>query len=174
MGGWYFHKVGKSYAGGTRKGHGITFGSENHVAGILVRSLEDQGKIIDGCSLCVDYILKLCRKMNKEIKGVPQLVASRRFSNDVLDKSAPIFIRKMTGEITKFKYYKCPRVGLGDKYPEYRDKLYRYLVLPAKVKKGRDGVIRSLLKEGYEPTKIKELTGCLLTTVNKIANLIPK
>jgi len=167
MGGWYFHKIGSAFQSGTRKGHDITFGTKNHVGGILIRSLEDHGKIIDGCSLCVDHILKICHEKYKEITDVPSLFGHKLFSNNIFDENAPIFIRKMTGEVTKFKYYKCPRVGLGDKYPEYRDKLYRYLVLPAKVKKGRDGVIKSLLDLKFSPQKISELTGCLLNTIAK-------
>ncbi len=175
LGGWYFHKKGKSYTGGSRKGHDITFGSPGHVGGILIRSFEvGPGKIIDGCSLCVDYLLTECHKKYPEITSVSTLVKHPTFTNDVLDPAAIMHIRKLPETAPELKYYKGPRVGLSDNCPEYRDKLYRYLVLPAKVKKGKPGMIWALLKSGLGRAEVQKLTGALLGTVDKIASAIAK
>lgn len=168
MGGWYFRNVGKFFSSGCRKGHGLTFGSENHVGGILIRSFEDQGKIIDGCSLCVDYMLELCGKKYPEIYTVSSLKEHKKFSNNIFDPNAPIYL--ISSKNVNNKIYKGTRVGLGKKLcPSFVNKPYRYIVLPAKVKNGKIGLIQMLLKEGLEFAKIRELTGCLLSTITKIA-----
>ncbi|CAJ0903158.1 11034_t:CDS:2, partial [Entrophospora sp. SA101] len=79
---WYFHRVGKfGYRGGTRKGIDITFGNENAYGGILIRSIkriidnedDDENELIEGPSLIVDEILRLCGVDNLSIKEMVEV-----------------------------------------------------------------------------------------------------
>ncbi|HAX77412.1 MAG TPA: hypothetical protein DCY88_16650 [Cyanobacteria bacterium UBA11372] len=55
---WYFHRTRGSYRSGSFKGLDLTFGDGQAFGGILIRSLvTPDGKLIDGPSLCVDYLL---------------------------------------------------------------------------------------------------------------------
>eukprot|EP00928_Gymnodinium_smaydae_P008932 TRINITY_DN13299_c0_g1_i1.p1 TRINITY_DN13299_c0_g1~~TRINITY_DN13299_c0_g1_i1.p1 ORF type:complete len:342 (+),score=76.93 TRINITY_DN13299_c0_g1_i1:40-1026(+) len=72
---WYFHRHGASFKAGSFKGLDIACGdAEAGVhAGLLIRSVIDSsGKLIEGPSLTVDLLLKLCGKAS-----IAELVDSR-------------------------------------------------------------------------------------------------
>src|SRR3954469_12701829 len=55
---WYFHKTAGVYRGGSFKGVDVTFGDGTAKGGILIRGAETaDGRLIDGPSLLVDYLL---------------------------------------------------------------------------------------------------------------------
>eukprot|EP01022_Parablepharisma_sp_SALTPOND_P028905 TRINITY_DN71_c0_g1_i2.p1 TRINITY_DN71_c0_g1~~TRINITY_DN71_c0_g1_i2.p1 ORF type:complete len:1405 (+),score=173.34 TRINITY_DN71_c0_g1_i2:13186-17400(+) len=164
---WYFHKYGKSYKGGTYKGLDISIGGKNHYGGILIRSLlnKETGEIIEGSCLCVDHIIKIIEKAFPGTDAIVKIVGHPNYKEKVLDQTGLIHIERMP---EKVKYYKGPRVGLGPKYPEYLNKLYRYVVLPAKVKKGKDTLIKAMLEEGIDKREVQRLTGSTLATVDKV------
>eukprot|EP00826_Nyctotherus_ovalis_P027225 TRINITY_DN2124_c0_g1_i1.p1 TRINITY_DN2124_c0_g1~~TRINITY_DN2124_c0_g1_i1.p1 ORF type:complete len:207 (-),score=37.13 TRINITY_DN2124_c0_g1_i1:52-672(-) len=167
---WYFHKIGKTYRGGTYKGLDISIGGKNHFGGILIRSLFDKatGAVTEGSCLCVDYIIRLVKSKYPDVDSIQGIVSHPKYNEKVLDKNGLIHIEKIDGKETKYKYYKGPRVGLGPKYPEYLNKLYRYVVLPAKVKKGKNTLVKALSEQGISKREIQTLTGSTLAFVNKI------
>jgi hypothetical protein len=57
---WYFHRRGGTLRGGSFKGLDITIGPRDAFGGVLIRTLRStDGKLINGCSLCVDHMLSL-------------------------------------------------------------------------------------------------------------------
>lgn len=147
---WYFHKIGKAYRGGTYKGLDISIGGSNFYGGILLRSLLniESGEIIEGSCLCVDNIIKIIQKAYPGTDSIQQIVEHANFKEKVLDQTGMIHIEKLPDKQEKYKTYKGPRVGLGAKCPEFLNKLYRYVVLPAKVKKGKETLVKSLVEQG--------------------------
>lgn len=86
------------------------------------------GEIIDGCSLCVDRILKICHETYPEIDSVATLVSHPKFKQDAWDQKAIMHLGELPKSAKKFTLYKRPRVGLSDKWPDFRDRPYRYCV----------------------------------------------
>ena len=43
--------------------------------------------------------------------------------------------------LSKENIFKGPRIGLSDKYPDFKNALYRYLIYKDKIKKGRKSLI---------------------------------
>jgi len=168
---WYFHKIGKTYRGGTYKGLDISIGGKNHFGGILIRSLLDQstGDIIEGSCLCVNHMIKLVKAKYPEIDSIQGIVSHPKYNEKVLDTTGIIHIEKPDAKEVKYKYYKGTRVGLSQKYPEYLNKLYRYIVLPAKVKKGKDTLVKALLEQGISKREVQSLTGATLALIDKVA-----
>ncbi len=173
---WYFHKTGKSYRGGTYKGLDISIGSNAHFGGILIRSLQDKatGEVVEGSCLCVDHIIKLCKTKFAELDGIAKIVEHAQFKEKVMDKSGIIHLEEVSAGAEKFKYYKGPRVGLGAKHPEYLNKLYRYVVLPAKMKKGKDTLVAAMLESGMDKREVQRLTNSTLAVMDKIADQVSK
>lgn len=168
---WYFHKIGKTFRGGTYKGLDVSIGGKNYYGGMLIRSLFDRntGGIIEGSCLCVDYIIKLVKAKHPKLGEIKDIVADSNYSEDVLDKNSIIHLEKAGPSDVKYKYYKGPRVGLSAKYPKYLNKLYRYVVLPAKIKKGKDTLIKALLEQGISKREVQTLTGATLALIEKTA-----
>jgi 3-methyladenine DNA glycosylase Mpg len=125
----YFHKYkGKGYKCGTYKGLDITLGTDSTYCGILIRSLYDltDKKMIEGPCRSVNRILELygCSK-------VIEFTSGKLLSILENDKNFTIKDRSLDTE----PIYKGKRVGLSDKYPEFRDRPYRYLIKKNEIKK---------------------------------------
>jgi len=128
QGNFYFHraslKVGAKYKSGTFKGVDLTYGFENIYAGILIRSIKDsEGKLITGPCNVVTYILQCY-----EVNSIDELTNGEQMSFS--SNGRDLLLVKTDKEDNTL--YKGPRIGLSDKYPEWRDIKYRFTT----VKKG--------------------------------------
>ncbi|CAJ0753822.1 23606_t:CDS:2 [Entrophospora sp. SA101] len=186
---WYFHRVGKfGYRGGTRKGIDITFGNENAYGGILIRSIkriidnedDDENELIEGPSLIVDEILRLCGVDNLSIKEMVEVKwkgksGISKYSTGV---SSPYFIKSSSQSSMKHKrksnnlkhkeiVYNSPRVGLTlsntNPSPNLRLnfllKPYRFFIKPHLIKKGKAQLIIGLYDRYQDINKVAEISG---------------
>jgi len=128
---WYFHKYKTgTYKSGTYKGFDLTIGdeTEKRYCGILIRSLYDieNNIMIEGPCKCVNKILELynCKTISE---------FTNNLSLDVLtnDRSFVITYNKFD----KKEIYYGPRIGLSDKYPDYKIRLYRFALIGIKKSK---------------------------------------
>jgi len=119
----YFHRMnGKSYKGGTFKGVDLTFGNENMFFGILIRSMYDinNNTMICGPCNCVNMILAL-----NNCDNINMFMGSRQ---EPLDAVSDVGFRFVKSDIVfKDDIYMGSRIGLSDKYPEWKNKLYRFV-----------------------------------------------
>lgn len=158
-GNWYFHRFGGTYREGSFKGVDITFGEEDCFGGVLIRGIEKpNGEVVDGPSLCVDYLL--AQSQTERVADLDEKVVGAK----VWDNTKPIYIQKST--IDTRKLHTCGRVGLTLKYASKAAQMqkfimssYRYLTTPRKTKKGRVYTILGLHSQGKNVVEIKELTG---------------
>ncbi len=158
---WYFHRAHGVYRGGSFKGLDLTFGQGESSGGILLRGLETPaGSLIDGPSLCVDYLLgatgttavaELDRAIDKRcawIEGNPLILEARDASD----------MRSI---------FRSPRVGLSLKRaagsPEatrFLMRPYRFLTEPRRTKKGKTHLVLSLHVRGDGVETIQTITNC--------------
>ena len=136
---FYFHKFRNgSYKGGTFKGMDMCFGDKdsNTYFGVLIRSIReittqpeisDKCKVSSGPCLVVNKILE-----NYDCENVETFTNNEIINMYDNDKD---FILEDCDTIEKEDLYCGPRIGLSDKYPEYRDKHYRFVVGKKNVKK---------------------------------------
>ncbi len=137
-GSFYFHRYKNgAYKSGTYKGLDITFGDEEKKIyfGVLIRSirevasedLEAVNPVIEGPCRSVNKILELydCKSVDEFTDGVT-LNIDNNFRNFVLET------RETKDED---KILVGPRIGLSNKYPEYKDKPYRYVLAGQGIKK---------------------------------------
>nr|CAG8515155.1 10673_t:CDS:2 [Entrophospora candida] len=145
---WYFHRVGKfGYRGGTRKGIDITFGNENAYGGILIRSIkriidnedDDENELIEGPSLIVDEILRLCGVDNLSIKEMVEV--------KWMGKSG-IF------GLTLSNTNPSPNLRLN-----FLLKPYRFFIKPHLIKKGKAQLIIGLYDRYQDINKVTEISG---------------
>ena len=127
---WYFHRFNNgTYKAGTFKGMDIVVGSGDTHGAILIRAVVDVNgrKMIEGPCKTVDHILSLC--------GVDSIMTlTGNASLNVLDNARGVIL--VEGNPTKLEPISVgPRIGLSDKYPEYRNKPYRYVIGPVKKEK---------------------------------------
>lgn len=167
---WYFHKSGNSYKSGNYKGLDITMATEGSYGGILIRGIInlETGVVIDGPSLTVDHILKLCNA-----KSVPEFVED--FDLHVHLKSK-LFLAPAP-KPSDYTVYKCGRVGLtlkviSEERIKYIGKFYRYLTRPKETKKGRAYLIAALYAQLYSADQIHNITKTPKGTVTKYIDLI--
>jgi 3-methyladenine DNA glycosylase Mpg len=135
---WYFHRHNTgTYKGGTFKGVDIVTGyttnnsnminrPEGVYGAILIRSIIDihQRKFIEGPCRCVDHILAL--------SGVDTIIGlTGNHSLNVLHNDRRFVLIEGNPSVIEPLMW-GPRIGLSDKYPEYRDKPYRYVIGPVK------------------------------------------
>ena len=124
--GWYFHKKGNSYKSGTFKGLDIAMGQnrgpENlRYFGILIRSIQDleTGNVTEGPCLSVNKFLEVA-----EVKSIAEFVETKKE------------LELKSEELKTEEIFIGPRIGLNkDKYPEWLNKEYRYLIYKDKIKK---------------------------------------
>lgn len=133
---FYFHKYKTgTYKSGTYKGMDMTYGDEDTFFGVLIRSIYDieNDEMIEGP----------CRSVNKvlELYGLDKV-------SDFVRDDGPLHThynqRKfylIKGDLPQEIIYKGPRVGLSDKYPEYKSKNYRFLIMKNKIKKQKKDLV---------------------------------
>ena len=163
---WYFHKTSGVFRGGTYKGVDLTFGDGTARAGILLRGLETEDRVlIDGPSLLVDHLLRLCERqtvaeLHGEIGGRPawdvanplHLAESPNLGRDILA---------------------CARVGLTlrrararSAMPTFLTRPYRFLTKPADIAKGKVQMVLGLHRRGCTHDEIQRVTGCPKRTIH--------
>ena len=130
---WYFHRTKSgNYKGGTYKGVDLTFGNEDTYFGVLIRSIcsTDGGEFIEGPCRCVNTILELndCKNVGDYMEDRVNPPSARSTSN--------FHIKRCTG-LEKYDIYSGPRIGLSNKYPEFKDRSYRYVIMYDKLKKDK-------------------------------------
>ena len=122
-----------TYKSGTYKCLDITFGNKerNIYFGILIRSIMNikTGNFISGPCLCVNELLKQysCSEFAEFLK------------NYQIDQEFILEEKRLSFQAI----YIGPRVGLGNKYPNYREKKYRYAIHINKIKKQKIFEIRT-------------------------------
>jgi len=132
---FYFHKYSNgSFKSGTWKGLDLCFGNEKTYYGVLIRSIVnlDTKQNIEGPCKSVNEILSNygCTVVSELNNKYPQI-----FVLDFFDPANPLHIVKSIDKINDFTIYKGPRIGLSDKYPLFKNILYRYCTyLPKKEK----------------------------------------
>lgn len=127
----YFHKMKNSYKSGTFKGMDIALSNGKSYFGVLIRALYDlENKImINGPSKSVDKVLEILGFHN-----VLSLMESRNFKLIDINSNDDIEIKDHVYDVTE-KIYCGTRIGLSDKYPEYKIKEYRFVIMKKLVKK---------------------------------------
>ncbi len=161
IGHWYFHRTHGVYRGGSFKGVDLTFGGDAASGGILIRGVETpSGALIDGPSLCVDYLL--------DATGAATVAELDRVSNKRLawEDGNPLFLEQ-TEIREKRPLIRSPRVGLALKRLAARTDLtrfvmrpYRYLSEPPRTKKGKLHMVLALHAQGAGIEDIQRLTNC--------------
>lgn len=113
-----------TYKVGTYKCMDIVFGDKNTNTyfGILIRSMLniDTNEFFTGPCICVKEILSnfACIEWNQ-----------------FFDKYTLNEFRLIGKNLNKEQIYVGPRVGLSEKYPEFKDRKYRYAIIINKIKK---------------------------------------
>lgn len=166
---WYFHRAHGVHRGGSFKGLDWTFGDENAAGGVLIRGLETpEGTLIDGPSLCVDYLL--------EATGMATVAELDRASNECLawDNRNPLYLKPFDPKDTTRPWLRSPRVGLALKRVASRPdsahflmRPYRYLTEPRRTKKGKLHVVLALHARGIGIESIQRQTNCLRRTIER-------
>jgi 3-methyladenine DNA glycosylase Mpg len=145
---WYFHKKGKSFKEGTFKGLDITMGEIGDEEtgdtgcyfGVLIRSLYNvqEKQFIEGpCNSVMEILREYnCEKVKDFIKVDEVLNCFENHRNLILKK-----VKMRQREI-----YTGPRIGLSDKYPEFRDLPYRFTCFKEFIKK-KKGTLLQLSKQ---------------------------
>ena len=164
---WYFHRDEGSYRGGSFKGLDVTFGL-GAFGGVLIRTIraDEDGKVVNGCSLCVDHLLSQTghasvAELDGEING-----------RNIWDAASPLHLR--LDAAPPENTWKTARVGLTLKraykhreMKRYIMRPYRYLTDARAVKKGRLHHIIGLHKAGQTPAEIRALTGSPARSIQK-------
>jgi hypothetical protein len=162
---WYFHREGRGYRGGSFKGIDLTFGPTTVYGGALLRSMScPDGTVINGSSLCVDYLLQ-----RTGASSVAALDAA--LGEHSVFEPGQIQLRAepcVTGPAT----WATARVGLSfqrlDRFPEMLDyfpRRYRFLNAPRDIKKGKPQVIVAMHEAGLTAPEISAHTGTPRSTV---------
>lgn len=137
FGKWYFHRYhGNCYKSGTYKGLDLTLGNKDTFFGVLIRSIYDieTGEFIEGP----------CRSVNKilELNGVSDVKEYMMGRTDPLSaRSTKNFHLKRKSILDDEQIYMGPRIGLSDKYPEWKNVNYRFLIKKGMIKKDKSRLI---------------------------------
>ncbi|KAI9496526.1 hypothetical protein BDB00DRAFT_785602 [Zychaea mexicana] len=167
---WFFHMAGMSdsFRGGSRKGVDITVGNPDHdsAGGMLIRAVLNQstGSVIEGPSLLVDEILRVCK--HKDLKSLTKAPWSGQCWSDkslfyLEKKPSPTKRQKV-----ERKVYSSCRVGLGlgNRLPSIEARLlfvgrpYRFVMQPWLLKKGRIWTVFGMFEQSMTNEEIVELT----------------
>jgi|SRR5579872_4337667 len=136
---WYFHRYPNgSYKSGTYKGVDLTLGDDNTYFGVLIRSIYDLAtdEMIDGPCKTVNKILEL-----NNATDVKEYMTGRRSPLSV--RSTKNFHLKRKSNLPHEIIYKGPRIGLSDKYPDWKNVNYRFLIKKSLIKKGKSDLIEA-------------------------------
>ena len=137
FGKWYFHRFhGSAYKSGTYKGLDLTLGNKDTFFGVLIRSICDieTGEFIEGPCRSVNKILEL--NGSSDVKGY---MVGR--VDPLNARSTKNFHLKRKSTLDDEQIYKGPRIGLSDKYPEWKDVHYRFLIKKKSIKKGKNDLV---------------------------------
>ncbi|KAG2375231.1 hypothetical protein C9374_009854 [Naegleria lovaniensis] len=153
---WYFHQSlaktnDNNYKGGSYQGLDLSIGCGTFKGGVLIRSLLNGDKLIEGPSLCVDAIINTydCKTIHEFVtKHFPK---QKHFA--ALDTKSAFYLKpKETPTCDKF--VRSGRVGLTLKQKtnekeraQYIFKPYRHCLKPEKMKKGKHLMAIVLYKE---------------------------
>ncbi len=134
----YFHRMnGKSYKGGTFKGVDLTFGDQNMYFGVLIRSMYDilNEEMISGPCNVVNKILALnnCNNIN-------EFMAEKQEPLDAVSNKDFCFAK--SDVVFNNNIYVGPRIGLSDKYLEWKNKLYRFVSRVELIKKEKKKLVK--------------------------------
>jgi hypothetical protein len=123
---FYFHKYKTgTYKSGTYKGLDITLSPDKLAYfGILIRSIQDQetGKITEGPCKSVNMLLE--QFGHTEVKD---FVRDKILPLNIYDEQYQFHIID-TNQLPAQIIYKGPRIGLSDKYPQFKELPYRYAI----------------------------------------------
>jgi len=116
---FYFHKFSNgTYKAGTFKGLDITYGDEKTYFGVLIRSILNlkTRELTEGSCNCVNELIGgiTVKEFMSKFDGIIS-IDNKDFG--LIDYKLPIK-----------PLYHGPRIGLSDKYPEFRDRDYRYAI----------------------------------------------
>lgn len=156
---WYFHRAHGRYRGGSYKGLDMTFGDGQAFGGILIRTIEDaDGRLINGPSLCVDYLLRSLRK--NTVAEVDALIGP-----SVWNPRSRVHLRDLDVNEAR-PITRSLRVGLSLKRlpatPQHVSCLLqpdRFLTEPRRIRKGKVHLALTRLAEGCELEEVQQLTG---------------
>lgn len=146
---WYFHKTKSGgYKGGTFKGIDLTLGEstdeKKSYFGVLIRSIfcEEDNEFIEGPCKVVNKILEL-----NSCKNVQDYLSKQNHS-DLLSVrfSKNIHIKRCSGQ-KKYDIYSGPRIGLSEKYPDFRAQPYRYVIMYDRIIKEKKKLVKILTFE---------------------------
>lgn len=167
VGRWYLHRKGRSYRNGSFKGLDMTFGGPDFHGGILIRTLRTgEGRVINGPSLCVDYVLE--RSGCGSLGELDERIGADR----LWEEGNPLQLRPAAP--IQSTTYATPRVGLSlARVPDdpsaaaYLLRAYRFLREPQEVKKGRPHLILALHQQGADAATIQVVTRSPLRTIQQ-------
>ena len=134
---FYFHKYNNgTYKSGTWKGLDIVLGDKNKYFGILIRSIMnlDTEQFIEGPCRCVNTILH-----EFSCETVADFFANKKTQITLDD--CELYLEKSNLEPKDI--YIGTRIGLSNKYPEYKNKMYRYVIYQNKIKKEKKSLIKN-------------------------------
>jgi hypothetical protein len=138
MGKWYFHRYATgTYKSGTYKGLDLTLSPDQDTyCGVLIRSIQDlsTGQVTEGPCRSVNLMLSHfgCETVN-------DFIGDKR--TPLPFDEGELYLRD-DATLAHQVIYKGPRIGLSDKFPEYRNKPYRYAIGPSKLKKQRTTLVQ--------------------------------
>jgi hypothetical protein len=132
---FYFHKYKTgTYKSGTYKCLDITLSSSPAVYfGVLIRSIQDTvtGQFTEGPCRSVNKILE-----HYGVSTVADYVRDRKLPLEVYDTQNGFhLVHPVT--LSQETIHTGPRIGLSDKYPEFKDRPYRYATCIEKISKKR-------------------------------------
>lgn len=161
--GFYFHREGKSYRGGTFKGLDLTFGPEDVAGGILIRSLRTaDGTIINGSCNCVEHLLRVTGRA-----GVADLDDGRA----ITDPGGPLQVIPVDPHdqpvvATARVGLTLARVARHPAMTTYFGAPYRFVTDP-KVKKGKVQTVLALHRQGLDVDTIRRWASSTAVSVRR-------
>ena len=165
---WYLHRTHGVYRGGSFKGFDLTFGDGKAFGGALIRGIEGpDGKLIDGPSLCVDYLL--ARTGLREVATLDAAIGERA----AWDSDNPLRLQSVHASAPR-SLWRSARVGLSLKRvkktsdaPRFIMRPYRYLTEPSRTSKGKLLLVLALHAQGTDPETIRRLTDSPRQTIQR-------
>ena len=131
FGHFYFHKFPNgTLKAGTFKGVDLALGNANTYFGVLIRSIQnvDTGEFTEGSCNCVNKILSEFR-----VTTVKEFLEDLSITGQVAMDHPKLRMAPYRLDIEEI--YTGPRIGLSDKYPDFRDLPYRFVIKINNIKK---------------------------------------
>lgn len=129
---WYFHRVTtkpqSGYKGGTFKGLDLTLGYNGSYCGVLIRAIQPLvtgSPLVNGPCNTVNRILADC-----EVNSICEL--TDKFETFNVFECSQLKIEPL--QLEHRTVYHGPRIGLSQKYPEFKDLRYRFASTNKKLK----------------------------------------